>query len=66
MIRSMECFFFASALDLNMAYHHIKLNTDTQKLFTNVFPWHMIKRKYKRVPMGIEIACFLKFFKLHV
>jgi hypothetical protein len=41
MIRSMEGFTFASALDLNMGYYHIKFDTDTdaQKIFTNVLPW---------------------------
>jgi hypothetical protein len=38
MIRSMEGFIFASTLDLNMGYHHIKLEADTQKLCTIVFP----------------------------
>jgi hypothetical protein len=56
MIRSMEGFTFASALDLNMAYYHIKLDADSQKLCTIVFPWHMGKYKYKRLPMGIKIA----------
>jgi hypothetical protein len=44
MIRSMEGFTFASALDLNMGCCHIKLdhhNTDGQKLCTIVFPWNM-------------------------
>jgi hypothetical protein len=39
MIRSMEGFIFASALDLNMGYYHIKLDADAQKLCTMVFPW---------------------------
>jgi dihydroorotate dehydrogenase len=54
MIRSMEGFTFASALDLNMGYYHIKLHADAQKLCTIVFPWG--KYKYKRLPMGIKIA----------
>jgi hypothetical protein len=41
MIGSMEGFTFASALDLNMCYYHIKLDTDDQKLCTIVFPWHI-------------------------
>jgi hypothetical protein len=32
MIRSMEGFTFASELDLNMGYYHIKLDADAQKL----------------------------------
>jgi hypothetical protein len=56
MISSMEGFTFASALDLNMGYYHIKLDADAQKLCTIVFPWYMGKYKYKRLPMGIKIA----------
>jgi hypothetical protein len=63
MIRSMEGFTFASALNLNMGYYHIKLDADAQKLCAIVFPWHMGKYKYKRLPMGIKIACILMFFK---
>jgi hypothetical protein len=59
----MECFTFASALDLNMGYYHIKLDADAQKLVTIVFPWHMGKYKYKRLPMSIKIAWSLMFFK---
>jgi hypothetical protein len=61
MIRSMEGFTFASALDLNMGYYHIKLDADTQRLCTIVFPWG--KYKYKRLPMGIKIGWFLLLFK---
>jgi hypothetical protein len=39
MIGSVEDFTFASALDLNMGYYHIKLDADAQKLCTIVFPW---------------------------
>jgi hypothetical protein len=37
-IRSMEGFVFATALDLNMGYYHIKLDADAQKLYTITFP----------------------------
>jgi hypothetical protein len=56
MIRSMEGLTFASVLDLNMGYYHIKLDADAQKLCKIVFPWHIEKYKYKRLPMGIKIA----------
>jgi hypothetical protein len=59
----MEGFTFDSALDFNMGYYHIKLDADAQKLCTIVFPWHMAKYKYKRLPMGIKIVWFLMFFK---
>jgi hypothetical protein len=63
MIRSMKGFTFASALDLNMGYYHIKIDADAQKLCTIVFPWCMEKYKYKRLPMGIKISWFLMIFK---
>jgi hypothetical protein len=54
MIRSMEGFAFAMALDLNMGYYHIKLDADAQRLCTIIFSCG--KYKYKRSPMGIKIA----------
>jgi hypothetical protein len=56
MIRSIEGFTFASALNLNMGYYHIKLDADVQNLCTIVFPWYMGKYKYKPLNMGIKIA----------
>jgi mRNA-degrading endonuclease YafQ of YafQ-DinJ toxin-antitoxin module len=53
MIRSMEGFTFASALDFNMG---IKIDADAQKLCTIVIPWNIGKYKYKCLPMGIKIA----------
>jgi hypothetical protein len=64
MICSMEGFTFASALDLNMGYYHIKHDADALNLCTIVFPWHMGKYKYKLLPMGIKIAWFLIYFKM--
>jgi hypothetical protein len=66
MIRSMEGFTFASELDLNMGYYHIKLDADSQNLCTIVLSWHMGKYKYKRLPMGIKIDWVLMLFKRHV
>jgi hypothetical protein len=65
MIRSMEWFTFASALDLNMGYYHIKLDADAgaQKLCTIVFSFCMGNYKYKRLPMGIKISWFQMFLK---
>jgi hypothetical protein len=71
MIRSMERYTFASALDLNMGYYHIKLhqittnvilNTDAQKLCTILFPWQMGKYKYKRLPVGGYQDCLVPDF----
>jgi hypothetical protein len=38
MIRLMESIYFASVLDLNMGYHHTKLEADAQKLCTICIP----------------------------
>jgi hypothetical protein len=38
-------FTFASALDFNMGYNHIKFDADAQKLYTIVFPLNMGKYK---------------------
>jgi hypothetical protein len=59
----MEGFYFASELDSNMGYYHIKLDADAdaQKLCTIVFPWG--KYKYKSLPMVIKIAWILMLFK---
>jgi hypothetical protein len=43
MIRSMEGFTLASALDLNMVYYHIKLDADAQKLCIFVLTWGKYK-----------------------
>jgi hypothetical protein len=65
MIRSMEGFTFALALDLNIDYYHIKLDDYSQTLCTIVFLWHMEKYKYKnkRLPMDIKTAWFQMIFK---
>jgi hypothetical protein len=62
----MEGFTFASALDLNMGYYHIKLDhdADTQKLCTIVFPLHgKIKTKIQMITHGYQDCprCFSKF-----
>jgi hypothetical protein len=58
MIRSIEGFTIATALDLNMGYYQIKLNSDAdnQKMFTILSPCQMGKYKYKTLPMGIKIV----------
>jgi hypothetical protein len=42
----------------------IKVNADAQKLCTILFPWHMGKYKYKRLPIGIKIAWILMWFEI--
>jgi hypothetical protein len=47
---------FATELDLNMGYYHMKIDADSQRLCTIVFPWHVEKYKYKRLSMVIQIS----------
>jgi hypothetical protein len=49
--QEIEGFSYATALDLNMGYHTIRLNSDASKTCTIIFPWG--KYSYKRLPMGI-------------
>jgi Reverse transcriptase (RNA-dependent DNA polymerase) len=44
-----------------MGYYHIKLDVDAQNLCIIIFPWG--KYKYKRLPMGINIATFHDVFQ---
>ena len=48
----MEGFFFATALDLNMGYYHIKLTPFSSNLCTIILPWG--KYRYLRLPMGLK------------
>jgi hypothetical protein len=38
-LQEIEGFCFATALDLNMGYYTIRLDPDTSKLCTIIFPW---------------------------
>jgi len=53
-LQEMEGFTYASAIDLNMGYYHIRLDPDAQKICTIIFPWG--KYSYMRLPMGISNA----------
>ena len=51
LIRSIEGFLFAMAMDLNMGYYHIKIDADAQNLYTIIFS--LGKYEYTYLPMGI-------------
>jgi Reverse transcriptase (RNA-dependent DNA polymerase) len=51
MLLNLEGFQYATSLDLNMGYYHIKLCPDSKKLCTLVFPFG--KYKMQRLPMGL-------------
>ena len=50
-LQEMEGFSYATALDLNMGYYTIRLDTDASRICTIIFPWG--KYSYLRLPMGI-------------
>ncbi len=50
-LQEIEEFSFATALDLNVGYHTIRLDPDASKICTIMFPWE--KYSYKQLPMGI-------------
>lgn len=48
----LEGFMFATSLDLNTGYYHIKLTPNSKNLCTILLPWG--KYRYKRLPMGLS------------
>jgi hypothetical protein len=50
-LQELEVFTFATALDLNMGYYTIRLDPDSPKICTIIFPWG--NYCYLRLPMGI-------------
>jgi hypothetical protein len=57
---------FTFATKINMGYHHIKLDADSQGLCTIVFALLKGKYKYRRLAIGIKITWFIMFSKRHV
>ena len=51
LLLNLEGFTFATLLDLNMGYYHIKLTPSTSALCTIVLPWG--KYEYLKLPMGL-------------
>ena len=51
MLLNLEGFQHATALDLNMGYYHIKLDSDSRKLCTIILPFG--KFEYQRLPQGL-------------
>ncbi len=49
-LQELEGFTFATALDLNMGYYTIRLDSDASRICTIIFDWE--KYSYKRLPMG--------------
>ena len=51
MLLQIEALQYATLLDLNMRYYHIKLDADSRKLCTIILPWG--KCEYSKFPMGL-------------
>ena len=51
LLLKLEGFKYATSLDLNMGYYHIKLCPMSRKLCTIVLPWG--KFEYQKLPMGL-------------
>ena len=47
----LEGFQYATSLNLNMVYYHIRLSKNASNLCTIILPWG--KYQYKRLPMGV-------------
>jgi hypothetical protein len=52
MLHKLEGFMYATSLDLNMGYYHIKLNPNAQKYCTIITQWGCLS--YLRLPMGVS------------
>ena len=50
-LQQLKGFTYATALDLNMGYYHIRIDAKAQDMCTIIFPWG--KYSYQRLPMGI-------------
>ena len=53
-MKQLEGFQYATALDLNMGYYIIRLDLGSQDMCTFITPWGNCK--YLRLPMGIMCA----------
>jgi hypothetical protein len=58
-LQELECFTYATSLDLNMGYYTIRLDPDASKICTIILPWG--KYSYLRLPMGV--ACSPNIFQ---
>ncbi len=58
-LQNIEGFQWATAIDLNMGYYHLRLDPATSDICTIVFPWGIYR--YKRLPMGV--ACSPDIFQ---
>ena len=54
MLQKLEGFMYATSLDLNMGYYHMRLTPYSSRLCTIVLPWG--KYEYCRLPMGLCIS----------
>ncbi len=50
-LQELEGFTYATTLDLNMGYYTIRLDSNSSKICTLIFPWG--KYSYPQLPMGV-------------
>jgi hypothetical protein len=53
-LRKLNGFKYATAIDLIMEYYHIPLDLEAQKLCTTLLPWD--KYQYKRLLIGVKTS----------
>ena len=51
MLLELDGFQYATSLDLNMGYYHIRISKNASNLYTIILPWG--KYRYKRLPIGV-------------
>jgi hypothetical protein len=52
-LQELEGFTYSTALDIKMSYYTIKLDPDSLKICTIIFPWE----KYSYLPLPMGVAC---------
>ena len=57
MLLKLEGFCYATLLDLNIGYYHIRLRENASNLRTIIIPWG--KYRYKRLPMGVANSTYV-------
>ena len=52
MLLNLEGFQYATTLDFNMGYYHIRISNQARNLCAIILPW--VKYRYKRLTMGVS------------
>ena len=57
MLLKLEGFKYATPIDLNMGYYHIRLSENANNLYTIIILWQ--KYQYKLLPMGVSNSPYI-------